>query len=97
MEKKNERIGIVNIKNVWVLSRDGDGKEIGVGIFREGKEKEKWKEKWKELTENEMKSDGDGYGKNKWVKEKMGTFVELTKWIKLIFYLPSKNRNNKKI
>lgn len=55
------------------------------------------KEKWKEWTENEMKSDGDGYGKNKLVEEKMGVGVELIKWIKLIFYLPSKNRNNKKI
>ena len=44
-----------------------------------------------------MKSDGDGYGKNKLVEEKMGIGVEWTKWIRLIFYLPSKNRNNKKI
>lgn len=28
----------------------------------------KEKEKWKEWTENEMKSDGDGYGKDKLVE-----------------------------
>lgn len=44
-----------------------------------------------------MKSDGDGYGKNKLVEEKMEIGVEWTKWIRLIFYLLSKNRNNKKI
>ena len=39
--------------------------------FLEGrKEKEKWKEKWKEKngSENEMKINGDGYGKNKLVE-----------------------------
>ena len=60
--------------------------------FLEGR---KGKEKWKEWTEDEMKS--DGYGKNKLVEEKIGIGVEWTKWIRLIFYLPSKNRNNKKI
>lgn len=60
---------------------------VGMGMvekwwwgFLEGrKEKEKWKEKWKEWTENEMKSDGDGYGKNKLVEEKIGIWVEWTK------------------
>ena len=40
--------------------------------FLEGKGKEKWKEKWKEWTENEMKSDGDGYDKINWWKKKWG-------------------------
>lgn len=29
-------------------------------------EKKNGKKKWKEWTENEMKSDGDGYGKINW-------------------------------
>lgn len=37
--------------------------------FLEGR---KGKEKWKEWTENEMKSDGDGYGKINWWKKKLG-------------------------
>ena len=96
-KKKNERMGIVNIKNVWVLSGDEDGREMRVGILKWRKEKEKWKEDMKRGVENEIKINGDGYGKNKLVEEKMGIGVELTKWIRLIFYLPSKNRNNKKI
>ena len=78
---------------------DGDGMEMMVGILKWRKEKEKWKEdmKRKNWIKNEMKINGDGDGKNKLVEEKMGIWVELTKWIKLIFYLPSKNRNNKKI
>lgn len=32
---------IVNIKNVWVLSGDEDGREMGVGIFRGKKRKRK--------------------------------------------------------
>ena len=47
--------------------------------FLEGRKgKEKWKEKWKEWNESEMKNDGDGYGKNKLVEEKMGIGVEFT-------------------
>ena len=59
------------------LCGDGDGKEMEV-VFLEGrKEKEKWKEdmKWKKWIENEMKINGDGYGKNKLVEEKMGIGV----------------------
>ena len=50
----------------------------GWGFLEGRNEKEKWKEKWKEWTENEMKSDGDGYGKNKLVEEKMGIMVAFT-------------------
>lgn len=34
--------------------------------------------KRKNWIENEMKINGDGYGKNKWVRIEMGTGVELT-------------------
>jgi len=30
------------------------------------------------LNGNEVKSDGDGYGKNKWVEEEIGIGVEFT-------------------
>ena len=70
---------IVNIKNVWVLSGDEDGREMMVGIFRGKKGKRKnGKKIWKEWTENEMKINGDGYGKNRLVEEKMGIWVEFT-------------------
>ena len=77
-KRKNGRIGNVNIKNVWVLSGDEDGREMRVGIFRWKKRKKKngkkiWKEK--KWIENEMKINGDGYGKNKLVEEKMGIGV----------------------
>lgn len=67
-------MGIVNIKNVWVLSGDEDGREMRVGIFRGKKGKRKMERKnW---IEDEMKINGDGYGKNKWVRMKMGIGVE---------------------
>ena len=44
------------------LCGDEDGREMEVGILKGRKEKEKWKE-W---TENEMKINGDGYGKINW-------------------------------
>lgn len=48
----------------------------GWGFLEERKGKEKWKEKnW---IENEMKINGDGYGKNKLVEEKMGIGVAFT-------------------
>lgn len=80
----------VGMRMVW---------KCGWGFLDGRKGKEKWKEDMerKNWIENEMKINGDGYGKNKLVEEKMGIGVEWTKWIKLIFYLPSKNRNNKKI
>lgn len=99
-KKKNGRMGIVNIKNVWVLSGDEDGREMWVGIFRRRKEKEKWKEdmeKKKNGSEIEIKINGDGYGKINWWGWKWGLGLSLHKWIEFIFYLPSKNRNNKKI
>ena len=60
------------------MSGNEDGREMRVGIFERKKKKEKWKEKWKEWTENETKSDGDGYGKKNWWKKKMGIGVEFT-------------------
>ena len=50
------------------------------GFLKGRKGKEKWKEdmKRKNWIENEMKINGDGYGKNKWVRIEMGTGVELT-------------------
>lgn len=60
------------------LCGDRDGREMRVGILKWRKEKEKWKEKWKELNGSEMKSDGNGYGKNKLVEEKMGIVVAFT-------------------
>ena len=52
------------------LCVDEDGREWRVGILKEGKGKEKWKEnmKRKKGSENEMKINGDGYGKNKLVE-----------------------------
>ena len=45
--------------------------------FLEGRNgKEKWKEK--NEIESEMKINGDGYGKNKLVEEKIGIMVEFT-------------------
>lgn len=43
-------------------------------------EKKNGKKIWKEKngSENEMKINGDGYGKNKLVEEKMGIGVEFT-------------------
>ena len=59
---------------------------VGMGMvekwwwgFLEGrKEKEKWKEDMKRGVENEIKINGDGYGKNKWVEEEMGIGVAFT-------------------
>lgn len=42
----------------------------------EEKKKKNGKKIWKEWNEIEMKNDGDGYGKNKLVEEKMGIGVE---------------------
>lgn len=53
-------------------------RKCGWGFLKGRKEKEKWKEKWKEWNESEMKNDGDGYGKNKLVEEKMGIGVAFT-------------------
>lgn len=62
------------------LCGDVDGRKMRVGILKWRKRKEKWKEdmKRKNWIENEMKINGDGYGKNKLVEEKMGIGVELT-------------------
>lgn len=61
------------------LCGDGDGREWGWGFLKGRKEKEKWKEDMKRGVENEIKINGDGYGKNKLVEEKMGIVVEWTK------------------
>ena len=73
-------MGRVKIKNVWVLSGDEYGREMWVGIFRgkKGKRKMERKMERKNWIENEMKINGDGYGKNKLVEEKMGIMVEFT-------------------
>lgn len=44
----------------------------------EERKKKNGKKIWKELNGSERKSDGDGYGKNKLVEEKMGIGVEFT-------------------
>lgn len=76
MEKEKWKDGSVKINCVWVLVWDEDGKEMWVGIFRGKKGKRKMERKnW---IENEMKINGDGYGKNKLVEEKMGIMVEFT-------------------
>ena len=60
-------MGIVKINCVWVLSGDENGREMRVGIFRGKKGKRKMERKnW---IENEMKINGDGYGKNKLVEK----------------------------
>ena len=58
----------------------GDGRKMRVGIFRGKKWKRKMERKMErmEWIENEMKINGDGYGKNKLVKEKIGIGVAFT-------------------
>lgn len=52
---------------------DEDGREMRVGIFRgkKGKRERKYEKKKNEI-ENEMKINGDGYGKINWWKKKWG-------------------------
>ena len=80
------------------LCGDEDGRKMEVGIFEEGRkgkrkmerryEKNGMKVKWKMMVMVMVKINWWGW--------KLGLGVEWTKWIEFIFYLPSKNRNNKK-
>ena len=88
----------VKINCVWVLSGDEDGRKMRVGIFRGKKGKRKMerrygkngmKVKWKMMVMVMVKIN--------WWKKKWELWWRLHKWIEFIFYLPSKNRNNKKI
>lgn len=80
MEKENGKDGKGRENNVWVLNGDGNGRKMRVGIFRgkKGKRKMERKMERKNWIENEMKINGDGYGKNKLVEEKIGIGVEFT-------------------
>lgn len=52
-------------------------RKCGWGFLKKEEKKKKNRKKiWKEWTENEMKINGDGYGKNKLVEEKIGIGVE---------------------
>ena len=97
-KKKNGRMWIVNVNCVWVLSGDVDGRKMRVGIFRGKKGKRKMERRY---GKNWMEVKGKLMGMvivkiNGW-NEKSGLGWSLHKWIEFIFYLRSKNRNNKKI
>lgn len=79
---KKEKWKDVNCKDKLCVSLCvgmGMVRKLWWGFFRGKKRKRKIERKMERGVENEMKINGDGYGKNKLVEEKMGIGVELTK------------------